>query len=226
MALPAAGSNRDFTPAVPLLWAYDPIVSLLTREDRWRGALVEQIAPGIDDVIADVGCGTASLLVRIAEGGPVGTLIGVDPDERILVKAGAKLDRAGVTAVLRQGYLREVGQVLGAGRVDKIVSSLVFHQVPLDEKRCGLAAMFGALRPGGEIHIADYGLQRTVAMRFLFRIVQCVDGFADTQPNADGILPSLMAEAGFAGVAETRLFNTATGSISLYRGTRPAIVTA
>ena len=226
MALPAAGPKRDFTPAVPLLWAYDPIVSLLTREDRWRSALIAQIAPGTAEVIADIGCGTASLLIRIARAGRAGTLIGIDPDPRILAKAGAKLDQAGVVAMLRQGYLRDVAEVLGTGGVDKIVSSLVFHQVPLDEKRRGLAAMFAALRPGGEIHIADYGLQRTAAMRLLFRIVQCVDGFADTQPNADGILPSLMAEAGFTNVAETRLFNTATGSISLYRGTRPAAVAA
>ena len=28
---------RDFTPAVPLLWAYDLIIAAFTRESRWRG---------------------------------------------------------------------------------------------------------------------------------------------------------------------------------------------
>jgi hypothetical protein len=46
--------------------------------------------------------------------------------------------------------------------------------------------------------VADYGLQRTPLMRLLFRQVQMVDGFALTTPNARGVLPSLMAQAGFA----------------------------
>jgi hypothetical protein len=42
---------------------------------------------------------------------------------------------------LRRGYLREVGTILSGVGVNKIVSSLVFHQVPLAEKRAGLKAM-------------------------------------------------------------------------------------
>ena len=70
------------------------------------------------------------------------------------------------------------------------------------------------------MHIADYGLQRTRLMRSLFRFVQYVDGYKDTQPNADGILPVLMKETGFAQVEETTVIPTPTGSISLYRAIR------
>ncbi|MBV8173809.1 MAG: hypothetical protein JO151_04490 [Verrucomicrobia bacterium] len=55
-----------------------------------------------------------------------------------------------------------------------------------------MKAIFSARACNGELHIADYGLQRTPLMRSLFRIVQYIDGFEDTQPNADGILPTLM----------------------------------
>jgi hypothetical protein len=58
-------------------------------------------------------------------------------------------------------------------------------------------------------------------MRLGFRIVQFVDGKRDTQPNADGILPGLIEQAGFADVAEVSVIRTGTGSISLYRATRP-----
>ncbi|WP_437907400.1 hypothetical protein WME95_05595 [Sorangium sp. So ce327] len=34
---------------------------------------------------------------------------------------------------------------------------MVFHQVPLSEKRAGLRAVHDALVPGGELHVADYG---------------------------------------------------------------------
>ena len=55
-------------------------------------------------------------------------------------------------------------------------------------------------------------------MRFLFRQIQHLDGYAGTQPNADGIVPVLMEEIGFDGVRENRVIATPTGSISLYSG--------
>jgi ubiquinone/menaquinone biosynthesis C-methylase UbiE len=218
-------TTRDFTPAVPvlLLWAYDPIVALFTRESRWRSALLRQLNPVADDVIADIGCGTGSFLSLLGSTVASLDLIGIDPDEAILAKARTKFSAAGVKVELHRGYLRDARAILSDSGVTKIVSSLVFHQVPLSEKRAGLAAMFAALASEGELHVADYGLQRTPLMRGLFRIVQFVDGFEDTQPNADGILPRLMVEAGFADVAETTVIPTATGSISLYRATKRTI---
>jgi hypothetical protein len=92
--------------------------------------------------------------------------------------------------------------------------------VPPEEKRAGLAAMHEVLIPGGTLHVDDYGLQRTSKMRKRFRLVQKGDGFENTQPNAEGILPALMAEVGFAAVDETHVFETASGSISIYRAMR------
>jgi hypothetical protein len=89
----------------------------------------------------------------------------------------------------------------------------------MEEKRAGLAASLRALRPGGALHIADYGRQ-TGVMRLLFRLVQSLDGYENTQPNADGVLPTLIAEAGFAEVRESGLIQTVTGSITLYRAVR------
>jgi phospholipid N-methyltransferase len=211
----------DFTPALPLLWAYDLIIAALTRESTWRGALLRQLDPRPSDVIADLGCGTGSFLALLGARARPAKLIGIDPDPAILSRARRKLGAAGLSAQFNRGYLRDAAALLAGSGVNKIVSSLVFHQVPLAEKRAGLAAMFAALGAGGELHVADYGLQRTRLMRGLFGMVQRVDGYEDTQPNADGILPVLMAEAGFAQVQETAVIATLTGSISLYRGIRP-----
>ena len=103
----------------------------------------------------------------------------------------------------------------------KAVSSLVFHQVPLEEKRAGLAAMHASVVTGGEVHIADYGLQRTALMRTLFKQIQRLDGVENTTPNGRGILPELMAKAGFVDVVERSVIPTPTGSISLYFGRKP-----
>ena len=207
----------DFVPAAPQLWTYDALSFLLSGTRRWRPALLAQISPSPDDVIADIGCGTGTQLRLLARACPSATLIGVDPDEAIRQRAAAKLSRVTPPVELLPGYLRDAANLLAGRGVTKVLSSLVFHQVPLEEKRAGLAAIRDALQPGGSLHVADYGLQRTAKMRKRFRLVQKGDGFENTEPNAQGVLPELMAEVGFDGVEETRVFETISGSISIYR---------
>jgi hypothetical protein len=80
--------------------------------------------------------------------------------------------------------------------------------------------MYETLSAGGSLHVADYGLQRTPKMRRRFRLVQKGDGFENTEPNAQGVLPHLMTDVGFQDVEETRVFETFSGSISIYRAMR------
>jgi len=212
--------ERDYVPAAPQLWLYDGLVIVFARARRWRRALLAQIAPREGDVIADVGCGTGTQLVKIGRAARGVTLIGIDPDPDVLQRARRKLAAAGVVAGLTRGFARDVAELLRDRGVNKIVSSLMFHQVPPVEKVAGLAAIRSALVPGGELHVADYGLQRTPLMRKLFRVVQAGDGFANTEPNARGVLPELMSHVGFRAVEETAVIATPTGSVSLYRAER------
>jgi acetyl esterase/lipase/precorrin-6B methylase 2 len=209
-----ADKKRDFIPASPVLWAFDPIIAAFTRESTWRGALLEQLEPGNSDTIADLGCGTGSFLVLVGGQAPSSKLIGIDPDAAVLARARAKLESAGVPVELRQGYVKDAARLLAGASVNKIVSSLVFHHLTIGEKRAAMEALFAALPAGGELHIADF------TMRLVYRIIEAFAGDGNTRVNGD-ILPPLMGEAGFVGVRETRVIPTVIGSISLYRGTRP-----
>ena len=216
--------TATFTPALGHSWLsglYDPAIALLTRERIWREALLTALDPRARDRIVDIGCGTGSLAALIKKEAPGSQVIGIDPDGDILDRARVKTRSLGVEVEFVEGFARDVGRIVGEAGADKIVSSLVFHQLPLPEKRAGLAACLRALKPGGRLHIADHGLQRTAAMRTAFRIIQALDGHADTQPNADGVIPVLLAEVGFAEIEETTVFPTPTGSISLSRAVRP-----
>jgi ubiquinone/menaquinone biosynthesis C-methylase UbiE len=210
----------DFVPAAPQLWTYDLLSFLLTRTRHWRPALLEQVAPSRGDVIADVGCGTGTQLRLMARACPSAKLIGIDPDEAIRRRARAKLAGVGVPVELLAGYARDSADLLRGRGVTKVLSSLMFHQVPPEEKRAGLAAIYATLTSGGSLHVADYGLQRTPKMRRRFRMVQKGDGFDNTEPNAQGVLPELMTEVGFQAVEETHVFETLSGSISIYRAVR------
>ena len=217
-------TDPTYTPAAGHHWLtplYDVGVAALTRERRWRTALVEQVRPGANDVIVDVGCGTGSLLVRMGKIAPSARLVGIDPDPAVLARARRRIGEAGLSVELHIGFARQAAELLQGIRPTKITSSLVLHQVPMKEKIDALAAMHSALEPGGELHMADYGRQRTRLMRTLFRlVVQNLDGRENTEPNARGVLPELMRQAGFRRVEETAVITTVSGSISLYRAER------
>lgn len=218
-------NTRDFTPALgrhELTQAYDRAIALMTRERRWRAALLKQVAPRAHEMILDVGCGTGTFALMLKAACPEARIIGVDPDPHVLALAARKAADAGLAVEWREGFGDALGEVTPERTVDKIVSSLVFHQCALEVKQAIMGSMRTALRPGGRVAIADYGLQRTPLMRLLFRQVQMLDGFAHTQPNADGVLLGLMSAAGLADVEETRIVPTPTGSISLYSATVPS----
>ncbi|MBL9096456.1 MAG: methyltransferase domain-containing protein [Alphaproteobacteria bacterium] len=212
--------SRSYVPALGdhrLSPFYDATIALMTCERTWRRALVRQIAPEPRDVILDIGCGTGSLAIQLKRACPSASIYGVDPDPDILTRAEEKARDADVLVHFSQGYAQDAGTIAARIRPNKLVSSLVLHQIPLAGKRMALLAALDALRPGGELHIADYGLQASPLMRLAFRQVQTLDGYGTTQPNADGVVPELMEDVGFAGVEETQVIPTPTGSISLYR---------
>jgi len=217
-------TERAFTPALGRLAPvrfYDAVAAL-TRERLWRALVLAHVAPRPGAAIVDVGCGTGSLALRLAHVEPGARIVGVDPDPDVLAVARRKAAAAGAAVDWRVGMGDALEDVVGAGSADVVVSSLVLHQCPMAMKRAVLASAHAALAPGGRLVIADYGWQRTRAMRLAFRAVQLADGVEHTRPNADGALPGLIAAAGFADVREAEVVRTVTGSISVYVARRGA----
>ncbi|MEU6748847.1 class I SAM-dependent methyltransferase [Spirillospora sp. NPDC046719] len=213
-------TEQTFTPALgrasfPRL--YDAVIAL-TRERLWRSMIAMHAAVRAGDVVVDVGCGTGSLALLLHRIEPSARVIGVDPDPKMLAAAEPKAGAGGVE--WRTGMGDALTDIVDAGTADTVVSSLVLHQCPVPMKRAILASMLETLRPGGRLVIADFGLQRTRAMRLAFRLVQLADGREDTRFNADGRLPGLISEVGFVQVRETAAVPTVNGSISLYTARR------
>jgi ubiquinone/menaquinone biosynthesis C-methylase UbiE len=216
--------TRDFVPALgrpELTNSYDRVIAVMTRERRWRAQLLALVDPKPGDTILDVGCGTGTFAIMLKTACPTALVVGVDPDETVLGLARDKAAAARAEVEWRSGMGDELSSLLPKGSADKAVSSLVLHQCPMDMKRAILGSIFDALKPGGHLFIADYGEQRTLLMRLLFRQVQQLDGFENTQPNADGVLPGLIEAAGFVDVREVRSIATPTGSISLLTAGKP-----
>ena len=212
-AMPAAG----FTPALghsALTPLYDVAIRLLTREHRWREALVEQINPKDDESILDIGCGTGTLAIMLKRRSPGARMVGLDPDPAVLATAEEKAWRAGVEIEWRLGFARDAAAF---GEFDQVVSTLVFHQVPPEEKLAGIQAMFDAAMEGGSVHITDYCRQPDWLMRQLFRMVQAIDGKPTTQANVDGAVERILANLSGTQALPKTIVRTPTGAISLFR---------
>lgn len=193
----------------------------MSRERAWRGALVDAIAPAADDTIVDVGAGTGSMAVAIKARAPSCRLIAIDPDPAVLAIAQAKAKNiAGIE--WRQGMGDRIDAHVANGTANKVVSSLVLHHCDAAMKAGVLRAIWKVLRPGGQLFIADYGVQRSMLLRGLFLLVQAVDGFGTTGENLRGLVPALIAETGFVDVTEQTVVPTPTGSVSLYTASKPA----
>lgn len=215
--------TQPYTPPAGLHFLtplYDVGVRLSTREKLWRTALVDLIAPRDSDLLLDIGAGTGSLATLLARKNPATRYLGVDPDASAITIARRKARAAGIAAeFVHAHFSAKAAATWPAPSVATLC--LVLHQVPLSEKLRLLEEIHTVLQPAGRLYIADYGEQRSWLMRKLFRAtIQKLDGYADTQPNADGVLTPLMVQAGFSDVCELAQFNTITGSISILCGTK------
>ena len=76
------------------------------------------------------------------------------------------------------------------------------------------------LKPGGEVHVADWGRPSNRIMRGLFFAIQLLDGFENPRGHVDGRLEALFKDAGFGGVRATQSFDTVYGTLVLYRAHR------
>lgn len=215
--------DQDYVPALGFHFLtpfYDAVVGATTRERRFKDALIRQarFAPG--QQVLDVASGTGTLAIWIKWHQPLLDITGVDLDPAILAIASRKAKAADLD--IRFECAPSYKLPYPAAHFDRVVSSLFFHHLPWQDKMRTARELLRILKPGGELHVADWGRSANLLMRGLFLMIQCLDGFETTRDNVAGKLVTLFEKAGFADVAEQRTFSTIYGTMALYRATKPA----
>jgi ubiquinone/menaquinone biosynthesis C-methylase UbiE len=184
--LPAMGSDR-------LLPLYDPFTWLLGVRAAHR-RLAEQAAIGPGHRVLEIGTGTGNLALLVARRYPGTEVIGLDPDPLALARARRKADRRGLGV---QWDLGTAGELPYAdGSVDRVLSSLMFHHLDEDEKRRALAEVRRVLKPGGSLHLMDFGGEQGPLARILHR------NNPRLHANVGDAIPGRMRAAGFTDAAQ------------------------
>ena len=198
---------------------YDAVLRSTIREDIFKTALVRQVQLQARQQVLDLGCGTGTLTLSLKRRELGAYVIGLDGDYKALTIAQGKFTNASVLIYLNQGL--SFALPYQDCVFDRVVSSLLFHHLTREKKLKTLQEIFRVLKPGGELHIADWGKPHRALMRQLFFLIQLLDGFETTTDNVRGLLPDICRQANFEPVTETQQFATVFGTIGLLRAHKP-----
>ena len=211
-------STRSFIPAAGRDWLlplYDPLQWLLGG-DALKLPLIEQagLEPGLR--VLDIGCGTGSLTLLIKRLHPRVEVVGLDPDPKALAIAKRKAEREGLAVEFALGFSDPLAYPDAS--FDRVFSSLMFHHLKPDEKKATLREVGRVLKPGGSLHLLDFGPPQSGFSRAVAHVLHRVGHVHD---NVEGRIPVLLGEAGFARPEELAHRGTLVGSLSYYRAARP-----
>jgi ubiquinone/menaquinone biosynthesis C-methylase UbiE len=214
-------TSEPYVPALGYRWLtpfYDAVVGLTTRERAFKSALVDQAALKPGERVLDLACGTATLTLMAHGAQPNAEIHALDGDPEILKLARRKAERAGAAIRFDEGLSTRMPYA--AESFDKVICSLFFHHLQRAAKLQSFREIARVLKPGGELHVADWGRAANPLMRAAFCGIQLLDGFPNTADNVDGLLPGFIRDSGLIEPAETRRYSTVFGTLSLYRAAK------
>ena len=210
-----------YVPAAGRAWltrSYDRTIALTMREERWRPELVAAAAADLPQhgTAVEVGCGTGTLSLALAQARPDASITGVDGDPEILAIARNKPDASRV--LWAQALADRLP--LADGETDVALLSLVLHHLDDDTKEEALTEIARILRPGGALHVAEWGRPGGPGTALGARALQLFDGREGPRSLLAGGLRLLLDASGFAPAHRHGTVRTTWGTLELWRAVR------
>jgi ubiquinone/menaquinone biosynthesis C-methylase UbiE len=147
-----------YIPALNRRWltpAYDWVLKNLFREKELKDQLIKEAGLAAGQRVLDVGCGTGTLTVAIANSARLGAVVGLDGDADVLGRARGKAAAAGVEIQFDQGL--SFALPYEDQSFDHVFASLMLHHLAKEDKAQTFSEVRRVLKPRGRLHIADFG---------------------------------------------------------------------
>jgi S-adenosylmethionine-diacylgycerolhomoserine-N-methlytransferase len=185
-----------------------------------RDTLIRELNPPPGASVLEVGCGTGRNLAALGELYPGARLFGLDISAEMLATAKAKLRRRNrPDAVLRVADATNfTAASFDQEGFDRIVISYALSMVPEWEK--AVDAAIAALKPGGSLHIVDFGQQEGWPAGFR-RLLQAWLGRFHVTPR-ESLFDAMRTRAERNGAAlEIRSLGQGYAWLAVYRRAAP-----
>jgi S-adenosylmethionine-diacylgycerolhomoserine-N-methlytransferase len=126
-----------------------------------RDQLIAGLRPAVGASVLEIGCGTGRNLVLAARLHPDARFFGIDVSTEMLTSAILAISRRGLTSRIRvahgDGTAFDPQALFGVPSFDHVMISYSLSMIP-DWRRV-LQAAASHLKPGGRLHIVDFGDQ-------------------------------------------------------------------
>jgi ubiquinone/menaquinone biosynthesis C-methylase UbiE len=212
-------THRAYIPAFSnegITFGCNPLGKWFMRETAINSRLVEQGRIENGQRVLDLGCGTARLAILIKKAKPGADVIGIDGNPRIIEVAETQTRKQGVNIPLFDAMVFDLP--CRDNYFDRVFASMLFHHLATKDKILAAKEMYRILKPGGELHVADFGMPQNSLMAFISRIMR---HFEEVDDNIQGLLPHVVYAADFEHIETTTDFMTIFGTISLLRANKP-----
>jgi ubiquinone/menaquinone biosynthesis C-methylase UbiE len=143
---------------------------------------------------------------------PAADVVGLDADPQMLKVAMAKAAQDGLPVTFDEGMASEMPYPDAS--FDRVLSSLMIHHLKTPDKGRAAREIHRILKPGGQLHVIDFGKPRTLYGRLLGPFLH---RFEEANDNIDGRLPIIFEEAGLE-VREIGDYMTFFGSLTFLSG--------
>jgi len=209
-------THSRYIPALRFDWltpVYDPVLRRMMPESTLKQRLITQAQIVAGQRVLDLGAGTGTLTIMVKQACPGADVVGLDGDPRVLATARDKAAAAGVAISFDRGLATVLPY--DEARFDRVLSSLMLHHLTTADKVLALRETWRVLRPGGELHVLDFGPPHNALAWLLSLVFRRLERTADV---IGGRLPALFKQAGFTAVAQTGQQMTMLGTLAFYRG--------
>ena len=212
---------RAYIPAAGRHWLlrfYDPLTKLIGAQSAHR-SLIDQAQPHAGQRILEIGCGTGNLAILLKTLFPEVEVIGLDPDSKALALARRKADQRRLSIQLDVGFADELPYADAS--FDRVFSAFMFHHLNPEERKTTLHEVNRVLKPGGALHLLDFGGAHEHSEGFLGHLTQhSAHAHTHARGNTRDETLNLMRECGLADAAEVAQQSTLLGRVCFYRASR------